>query len=70
MLDELVRNYQGDLHNLCLQQQNNFELFQNALQIQRLEDERRMNLDRLYTERQRIQERNGAYYNDNHRKYN
>ena len=41
------------------QQQDNFQLLQNAMQVQRLEDERMRQLERLYLERSIINERKG-----------
>jgi hypothetical protein len=42
---------------LYYQQQDNFQLLQNAMQVQRLEDERMRQLERLYLERSIINER-------------
>jgi len=43
--------------DLYFQQQDNFQLFQNSMQLQRIEDERMRQLERLYSERQLINER-------------
>ena len=43
--------------DLYFQQQDNYLLFQNAIQLQRLEDERLRQIERLTLERQTINQR-------------
>jgi len=62
MLQVVIRMYDyigGMLsyRDLYFQQQDNFQLFQNSMQLQRIEDERMRQLERLYSERQLINER-------------
>jgi hypothetical protein len=47
---------------LYYQQQDNFQLLQNAMQVQRLEDERMRQLERLYLERSIINEKPELFY--------
>ena len=49
---------------LYYQQQDNFQLLQNAMQVQRLEDERMRQLERLYLKRSIINKRKGKNRNN------
>jgi len=47
--------------DLLLQQQDNFQLLKNSMQLQRLEDARLRQCERLYSERQIINDRKANY---------